>query len=63
MADPELTLGLRRWKLSAQRLAARVMVGAGSERLIAHSFTTPDGGDAEQVGVEAGPGVMGQLDD
>ena len=63
VAEPEFTLGLRRRELSTERLSARVMVGARSERLVADPFTAPDGRDAQQVGIEAGPGIVRQLDD
>ena len=63
VAEPKFAFGLRGRELASQRLAARVVVGARSERLVADAFAAPDGGDPEQVGVEAGPGVVGQLDD
>jgi hypothetical protein len=59
VAEPEFAVRLRRRELTAERLAARVMVRARSERLVADPFAAPDRGDAEQVGVEAGPGIVG----
>ena len=63
VAEPKFAFGLRGGELAAEGLAAGVVIGAWSEGLIADAFAAPDGGDAEQVGVEAGPRVMRQLDD
>ena len=57
--EPEFAFRLRRGELTTQRLAARVEVGAGSKGLVAHSLAAPDGGDAQQVGIKAGPAVVG----
>ena len=63
MAEPEFALRLRGRELTAERLTARVMVGAGREGFVADAFAAPDRRDPEQVGVKAGPGIVRQLDD
>ena len=63
MAEPELAFGLRSRELAAERLAARVVIGTRGEGFVADALASPDGGDAEQIGVEARPAVVGQLDD
>ena len=63
MAEPELALRLRGRELTAERLAARVVVRAWCKGFVANALAAPDRRDTEQVGVEAGPGIVRQLDD
>ena len=63
VAEPELAFGLRRGELAAERLAAGVVIGTRREGLIADALAAPDRRDTEQVGVEAGPGIVREFDD
>ncbi len=58
VSKPDLSVGLRRGKLSAQGLPAGVMIAAWGERLVRHADSAPNRGNAKQVGVKAHPAVL-----
>ena len=63
VGEPDLAVRLRRGELPAGGLAEGIMVGTGRQFHRRHALAAPDGGDAQEIGVETDPAIAPEIED
>ncbi len=63
VGEPDATVELGQHGLTAPGLRAAGEVGLGGERFGRHAGAAPDGRDAQQIRVEAGPATVPEIQD